>query len=125
LTNLTDDQIAVLVRQKSVNPEIEAALRKIVAQKDRVAALDTQLSDRGDETQKIYDDQQRLRENLKALKGSAEERALTQRYTQQLADQETRLEAIQRETADLQAKRDQAQTALNAMIENLTFDTTL
>jgi hypothetical protein len=125
LTSLTNEQIALFVRQKTINPEIEAAFHKIVEQKNRVAALDEELSRREAETQKIYDDQQRLRENLKALKGSAEERALTQRYTQQLADQETRLEAIQRETADLQSKRDQAQTQLDKMIEDLTLDTTL
>jgi seryl-tRNA synthetase len=90
-----------------------------------VAALDQELARRESEKQKIYDDQQRLRENLKALKGSAEERALTQRYTQQLADQEARLDAIQRETADLQAKRDEAQSALDATIENLSLDATL
>jgi len=125
LTNLTDEQIGVFMQQKSINPEIEAALRKIVEQKDRVAALDAELSRRETETQKIYDDQQRLRENLKALKGSAEERALTQRYTQQLADQETRLETIQRETADLQAKRDEAQSTLDIIIENLSLEGTL
>ncbi len=32
-------------------------------------------------------DQQRLRENMKALKGSAEERALLQRYTGELSTQ--------------------------------------
>jgi hypothetical protein len=125
LTNMTDDQIALFVQQRSINPEIEGALRKIVAQKDRVAALDQELARRESEKQKIYDDQQRLRENLKALKGSAEERALTQRYTQQLADQETRLDAIQRESADLQTKRDEAQSALDAMIESLSLDATL
>jgi hypothetical protein len=125
LTSLTDDQLALFVRQKSVNPEIEAALRKIVEQKARVTTIDAEISRREQETQKIYDDQQRLRENLKALKGSAEERALTQRYTQQLADQETRLEAIQRETADLQTKRDQAQSVLDASIENISLEATL
>jgi hypothetical protein len=125
LTNLTDDQITVFVQQKSINPEIAAAFRKIVAQKDRMAALDAEIARRQAETEKIYDDQQRLRENLKALKGSAEERALTQRYTQQLADQETLLETLQRESADLQAKRDQAQAELDAMIENLSLDATL
>jgi hypothetical protein len=125
LTNLTDDQITVFVQQKSINPEIAAAFRKIVAQKDRMAALDAEIARRQAETEKIYDDQQRLRENLKALKGSAEERALTQRYSQQLADQETRLETLQRESADLQAKRDQAQAELDAMIENLSLDATL
>ena len=125
LTNLTDDQIAIFLQQKSINPEIEAAFRKIVEQKNRVASLDAEIARREDETTKIYDDQQRLRENLKALKGSAEERALTQRYTQQLADQETRLETLKRESADFQAKRDQAQTDLDAMIGNLSLDATL
>jgi hypothetical protein len=125
LTNLTEDQIAIFLQQKSINPQIEAAFRKIVAQKDRVAALDAEIARREAETTTIYDDQQRLRENLKALKGSAEERALTQRYTQQLADQETRLETLQRESADYQTKRDQAQADLDAMIENLTLDATL
>ena len=91
LTNLDDDQIKLFLQQESITPEIEAAFRKIVEQKGRVAALDEEIAKRRDETQKIYDDQQRLRENLKALKGSPEERALTQRYTQQLANQETRL----------------------------------
>jgi hypothetical protein len=125
LTNLTDDQIAIFLQQKSINPEIEAAFHKIVAQMDKVASLDAEIARREAETTKIYDDQQRLRENLKALKGSAEERALTQRYTQQLADQETRLETLQRESADLQTKRDQAQADLNATIENLSLDATL
>jgi hypothetical protein len=125
LTNLTDDQIEIFLQQKSINPEIEQAFQKIIGQKDRVSALDAQITSRNDETQKIYDDQQRLRENLKALKGSPEERALTQRYTQQLNDQETRLEAIQRELVDLQAKRDQAQEELNKTIENLALEATL
>jgi hypothetical protein len=125
LTNLTDDQITVFLQQKSINPEIEAAFRKIVAQKDLVASLDAEIARREAETDRIYDDQQRLRENLKALKGSAEERALTQRYTQQLADQETRLETLQRESAGFQAKRDEAESELDDMIENLSLDATL
>ena len=36
----------------------------------------------------------RLRENVKALKGSAEEKALLQRYTKQLNSQESRLEEL-------------------------------
>ncbi|HEY0704485.1 MAG TPA: hypothetical protein VGD60_17055, partial [Candidatus Acidoferrales bacterium] len=125
LTNLTNDQIEVFLKQRSINPEIEQALRKIVQQKDTVGALEEERSRREDELQKIYDDQQRLRENLKALKGSAEERALTQRYTQQLNDQETRLETIQREEADLEGKKEQAQAELNKTIENLALEATL
>jgi hypothetical protein len=125
LTNVTDDQIKLFLKQESITPEVEAALRKIVEQKNRIAALDTEISSRDDETQKIYDDQQRLRENLKALKGSPEERALTQRYTQQLADQEIRLQALQRESVDLNSKHDQAQAELDKMIETLSLDTVI
>jgi hypothetical protein len=125
LTNLTNDQIVLFERQKSINPEVEAALRRIIEQKGQVAALDAQISAKNAETKKIYDDQSRIRENLKALKGTPEERALTQRYIQQLVDQETRLEAIQRETADLTSKREQAQAALDAMVNSLTLEATL
>ena len=122
LTNLTDAQLEIFVQRKTIDPQIEAALRKIVDQKNAVAALDTEISARDDETQKIYDDQQRLRENLKALKGSSEERALTQRYTQQLSDQETRLTTIQTERANLQTQLNAAQAQLDSMIQNLTME---
>jgi len=62
---------------------------------------------------------------MKSLKGSSEERALTQRYTQQLEDQETQLQKLQTQTTDLQCQRDKAQEALDAMIENLDLDATL
>lgn len=125
LTNLNSNQITLFLQQKSINAEVEAVFRKIVEQKSRVAVYEEEVKRREDETQKIYDDQQRLRENLKALKGSAEERALTQRYTQQLADQETRLENLRREAAEIEKKQEEAQAELDKMIEELTFDVTL
>ncbi|HTU32242.1 MAG TPA: carboxypeptidase regulatory-like domain-containing protein [Candidatus Acidoferrum sp.] len=125
LTNLTSNQIEMFVHQGSINAQIEEAFRKIVARKAVVAGLDAGLAKRANEKQQIYDDQQRIRENLKALKGTAEERALTERYTKQLSDQETQLETLQRESADLQTKRDQAQAQLDNMIQNLSLDTTL
>ena len=125
LTNIDDGQIQVFLQQKSINPEVEAAFRKIVEQKNRIAALDAQLAAIESQQEKIFDDQQRIRENLKSLKGSSEERALTQRYTQQLEDQETQLQKLQTQTTELQSQRDKAQEALDAMIENLDLDTTM
>jgi len=72
--------------------------------------------------QKIFDDQQRLRENMKALRGSVEEKALLQRYTQQLNEQENQLERLRKETDQLDAQRDRAQEALDQMIQELSFD---
>ena len=81
-----------------------------------------QKTEREEETTKIFDDQQRLRENMKALKGSAEEKVLLQRYTRQLNDQEDRLEALKKEVKDLEAKIDAAQAALESLIQALSFD---
>ena len=125
VNNMNDDQISYFVREKTITPAIEAGLRKILAQKGVIAGLDREIKARQDETRRIFDDQTRLRENMKALKGSPEEKALLQRYTKQLDDEETRLDTIRKETADLEAKRSQAQAELNRMIEELQFDATL
>ena len=87
-----------------------------------VSDLDDQKTAREEEQSKIYDDQQRLRENMKALKGSPEEKALLQRYTRQLNDQEDRLEALKKEIKDLESKNEAAQSALDKMIQDLSFD---
>ena len=125
LSNITDDQIALLLKQGAINSEIEQALRKILDQKGQVAALNAEAEARDNTIASIYDDQQRLRENLKSLKGSAEEKALTQRYTQQLSDQETRLEKLRNEKEDFEKKSQAAQGQLDKMIEDLALQVTL
>jgi hypothetical protein len=122
---IDEDQLKLFISQKSINPEVEAAFRKIIEQKAKVAALEDESTKRDDESKAIYDDQQRIRENLKALKGSPEERALTQRYTKQLDDQENRLQALQRESDDLTKQHDEAQAELDRMIGSLTLDASI
>jgi hypothetical protein len=125
LTNITDDQVALMMKDGAVTPEIERELRKILEQKDQIAALNSEAEKRGMEIESIYNDQQRLRENLKALRGSAEEKALTQRYTQQLSDQETRLDKLNLEKQDLENKSAGAQDQLDKLIEDLAIEATL
>ncbi len=125
LTDLNDDQIGLFLRQKTINAAVKQALRRIIEQKNRVAEIEEHISERDDERDKIYDDQQRLRENMKALKGSAEEKALLQRYTAQLNDQETRLDVLRKELADLEIQRQKAQAELDKMVQDLALDVTL
>jgi hypothetical protein len=125
LSNITPDEVAVLLKGGEINSDIEKALRKILDQKAQVAQLNDEAESRDTTITSIYDDQQRLRENLKALKGSAEEKALTQRYTQQLSDQETRLEKLRNEKEDFEKKSEAAQGMLDKMIEDLAMEVTL
>ena len=59
---------------------------------------------------------------MKALKGSPEEKALLTRYTGELNAQEDRLAALNREIADLQAKRVAAQADYEGKLEGLNLE---
>jgi septal ring factor EnvC (AmiA/AmiB activator) len=125
LTDISGDMVLLFVREQSIDKTIEAALGQILAQKKVIADLEAQTSAREKESTKIFEDQQRLRENLKALKGSTEEKALVQRYTQQLNNQESRLEALEKESDLLEEKTEKAESELEQMIQALSFDVKL
>ena len=125
LNDVTAGTIEAFRLQKSINPEIEAALHRVLDQKAVVADLDSQLKAQQKTVDQIFADQARLRENIKALKGSAEERALLQRYTKQLDEQETELDARRKKMQETQSQRDLAIAVLQKMIQELQLDVTL
>lgn len=125
LTNVNDNEIKFFLEQKMINPDVEKALRRIVAQKNDVAVLDAVITGRRAQVASISDDQQRVRENMKALKGGSEEKALVERYVRELNEQEDRVQSLRREISETQQKRDAAQSTLNGMIEALQMDVTL
>jgi hypothetical protein len=125
LTNVTDDDIKFFLSEKMINPEVEKALRKIVAQKADISVIDAVITGRRSQVSSISEDQQRLRENMKALKGSVEEKALVERYVRELNEQEDRVQSLRHEITEMQQKRDAAQGALNGMLETLQMEVTL
>jgi len=76
LTNLTSDEVVLLTEQKRITPAMEGAFRRILAQKNVVAQFDEQLKADQHEAETITTDQSRVRENMKALKGSTDECSL-------------------------------------------------
>src|SRR5205823_14233536 len=65
---------------------------RLPLKKNVVVDYDSQIKVQQKLMDQIFADQARLRENMKSLKGSTEEKALLQRYTKQLDDEETRSE---------------------------------
>ncbi len=122
LTNINKQLVELFVRQQSIDKTVEEALLRILTQKDVISGLDGQKTARDEAMDKIFDDQQRLRENMKALKGSPEEKQLLQRYTQQLNEQETRLETLRKEVEQIEAQLTIEQAALGKLIMDLSFD---
>ena len=125
LTNVSDSQVDYFVSQNAVNAEVEKVLRQVAGQKNTIAGFEADLAARKVQMSSIAEDQQRVRENMKALKGSSEEKALVERYARELNDQEDRVQSLQHEISDLQQRRDAAQKALTEMIEGLALDATL
>jgi chromosome segregation ATPase len=122
LNSFNQNTLEMYVNRKELTPELEQALRQILVQKDAIAKLDGDIKQRQDDVQKVFQDQERLRENMKALKGTPEEKALLQRYTGELNDEENQLAATRKEMSELEAKRKQAQADLDATIEKMAFD---
>src|SRR5205823_7163965 len=73
---------------------------RLPLKKNVVVDYDSQIKVQQKLMDQIFADQARLRENMKSLKGSTEEKALLQRYTKQLDDEETRSEE---HTSELQS----------------------
>jgi hypothetical protein len=125
LSNLDEDQIGVFVKQGTITGEMAEALKRIAAQKAVVAKLEEEMENRQKDIDRIVEDQGRLRENMKALRGSAEEKALLQRYTRQLDEQETQLDVLSKKIMDTEAQRDKANEQLEKMTEEVQIEATL
>jgi hypothetical protein len=125
LSALDENQISVFVKQGSINPEMAQALAKITAQKVEVAKLEEDMESRQKDIDRIVEDQGRLRENMKALRGTAEEKALVQRYTKQLDEQETQLDTLRKNIQATEAQRDKSNAQLENMIQDLQIEASI
>jgi hypothetical protein len=119
LADLNENQIAMFSSNGSITPEMAEALRKVAAQKAVVSKLEQDMDDRQKDIDRIVADQARLRENMKALKGNSEEKALLQRYTSELDQQETQLDSLRKTIQSTEAERDKANDELENMIQNV------
>ena len=122
LVDSTDQQLMVFLQNAKAGPAVMQQLEPVFAAKRAVAALDAQIREKQDAISQLVNDQKRVRDNLSALKGSAEERSLAKRYTAELNAQEDTLATLRRDLAGLQSQRQAAETDLNNKIEALTLD---
>jgi hypothetical protein len=123
ITELTDHYIAAGMRTGFFAEDLQRILKPVIDKRVEIAAVDRQIEQLRSQQDGIITDQQRLRENMKALRGSAEEKQLLQRYTRQLDDQENRLEALRRELARSTERRETLRAELSSLIETLSFET--
>lgn len=122
LNTIDDNLIGFILKTTGIQPQVEAALRKLLAKKDEIAAVQRQLQDRHNEVERITREQARIRENMKSLKGSPEEKALVQRYVTGLNQQEDRLAALNSEISAKEVELNARQGEYQQIAESMTFD---
>jgi hypothetical protein len=122
IASLTDEGLKVLVHDSGNSEGVKLALQPILAKKSEVAGLATQVADRQAEVQRVSEDEQRVRENLRALKGTPEEQRAVKRYAAELTQQEDRIDAIRREVGDLERLRREATDQLQQLGDGLVLD---
>lgn len=125
VSNISDDTIALILRGRNVAAGLEPQLRAVAAKSREIGEVQRTINDRQAELRRISDDQGRVRENLKALKGSDAEKALVERYTRQLSTQEDRLEVLRREIEAAEADRAAKQQELSRLVAALSVDVEL
>jgi hypothetical protein len=122
LTDLQDNTIAVLVRGGVAEQALRRALQPLTDKRAEVAAADARVASINAQIADIGRDQERVRENMKALRGSDEEKALTLRYTRQLGEQEDRMTALRDDLRKATADRDARRRELSELAATLTFE---
>ncbi len=125
LVDRTEDQLILLLRNAKATPDVLAQLQPVFDAHHKVQALDAEIAARNNEISTIANDQNRIRQNLQALKGTPEEKALATRYTGELNSQEDRLGTLRKEIADLQAQQNAANQDFQAKLEAVNLDETL
>lgn len=122
LNSLDSERVDLIVQQKGMTPTLQTAFDRILQQKEKIGAISAQIADCRRESDQISSDQNRVRENMKALKGSSEERALIQRYVGQLDVQESRIATLRKEMAELNDQQNAARVELDRMIMQVNID---
>jgi hypothetical protein len=122
VSSITPEQIAVWVRERSIDPETEKSLEGIADKKTEINDLAQKIAALDKEQGDIFKDQERIRGNLQRLSQTPEEATLRQRYIRALDNQENRLAAMKTERQRLEDARAAAQKQLEGLIQRLSLD---
>lgn len=116
LTEVSDDQLRLWLDQRFLDDRTAAVLRQAVELRHKAAECDRNISRLEGESNKIFEDQKRIRENLQALGERTSEKELRERFVKALNGHEDRLEEIRREIPEHQNARTHFWEAINALL---------
>ena len=118
---LTRQQLA-LFSNTATPPQVRQRLEAMVTVQEQIAGFQAERGAVQGRLDAMFRDQERLRENLKALGTGAEDRQLRSRYLGQLRTQEDESDAARTQLATLATQIADAQARLGDLISTFTFN---
>ena len=125
LADADEDQLTILLRHGNASPALLQQLEPVFTARRVVSNLDRQINEKQTAVNQLVEDQKRLRDNLAALKSTAEERSLAKRYTAELNTQEDTLANLRRDLTSLRQQSTAAQADLAGKIDSLQIESQL
>lgn len=116
------ETFGVWLRSGYIDAATHAALAQIGALLTEIGALGRQVEAHEASIRQIFENQARLRENLKALGSGADEKRLRERYVAELGAEEDRIGALRQAIEQLGEARKAKETEARAKIAALSFD---
>jgi hypothetical protein len=120
LTTLNRQQLSLFAGRETP-AAVRERLGQIVDVQEQIAAMRAEISRTQTTIDTLFRDQERLRENLKALRDGPEDQALRTRYLDQLKRQEDQIDASRARIDAVNKDLATAQTRLGDLISTFTF----
>lgn|GEM_PF-3439933 len=126
LYNLSDKDIIFFFNERWINDKQKEQLMEIVKIRSQMYTTQQQMSQTQQQIRDIFDDQTRLRENIKTLTGDGvAEREMRNSYVTKFKEQETKLAQLREQLSGLQAKLNELSAKLSDYISRIVFENTL
>jgi hypothetical protein len=123
LTEVSPTQVSFWLEQRYLDATTAGVLRQVAALQARVAEAEAKIQRLNSDRATIFTEQQRIRDNLKALGDRSSEKELRERFIRTLNQQEDRLEQIGSELTAQTTARDQSRAKIVELTGALDYET--
>ncbi len=118
---MTPDALAAFIQNKALPQSAQRQLQEIADLKRQIADNDQRLHQTEADMNDVIRDQDRIRQNIGSLNNVSGQQDQVQKYSRQLADQETKLASLRDAASEFRKKKTALESSLNGMIEKLAF----
>jgi hypothetical protein len=116
------DQLRFWLESKFIDTKAHERILGFVSLSDKIAAVQRRVQETERDIQEIFKDQERLRNNLKALGSAQDEKGLRERYVAEMAREEDALKSMRDDVRKLKEEKDTLDRELESKVGKFQFE---